>query len=62
MTQEHFKFIQLIKDKRITKKEIAERMGMTMPTLNARFNNPKTLKIFEVDELNKILGTNILEL
>lgn len=61
MTEEHFKFIRLIKDKRITKKEIASRMGMTLPTLNARFNNPRTLKLSEVDQLSKILNTNILE-
>jgi len=61
MTESHFKFIRLIKDKRITKKEIASRMGMTLPTLNARFNNPRTLKLSEVEELSKILNTNILE-
>ena len=34
---------------------------MTLPTLNARFNNPRTLKLSEVEELSKILNTNILE-
>jgi predicted DNA-binding protein (UPF0251 family) len=62
MTEEHFKFIRLIKDRKITKKEIASRMSITLPTLNARLNNPRTLKLSEVEELNDILNTNILEI
>lgn len=62
MTEKHFKFIRLIKDRKITKKEIAERMGITLPTLNARFNDPRTLRLSEVEQLNNILKTDILEL
>lgn len=61
MTEEHFKFILIFKEKKITKKEIAERMGITMPTLNARLDNPKTFKIREAENLSEILNINILE-
>jgi hypothetical protein len=37
-------------------------MSITLPTLNARLNNPRTLKLSEVEELNDILNTNILEI
>jgi predicted DNA-binding protein (UPF0251 family) len=62
MTEEHFKFIRLIKDKKITKKEIAERMSITMPTLNARLDDPKTFKVREAEKLSEILNINILEI
>jgi transcriptional regulator with XRE-family HTH domain len=56
MTEMHFKFINLIKDKKITKKEIAKRLGVTMPTLNARLENPTSFKLGEINELKTILN------
>jgi hypothetical protein len=62
MTEFEFKFINLIKDKKITKKQVAECLGITQPTLKARFNDPKSFKLYEIDLLQKQLGINILEL
>jgi DNA-binding Xre family transcriptional regulator len=62
MTELHFKFINLIKDKKITKKEIASKMGITMPTLNSRLETPTSFKLAEINELKKILNEKHLSI
>jgi transcriptional regulator with XRE-family HTH domain len=62
MTEIHFKFINLIKDKKITKKEIARRLGVTMPTLNSRLENPTSFKLGEIHKLRTILNVKTLSI
>ena len=62
MTEFEYKFINLIKDKKITKKQVAECLGITQPTLKARLNDPKSFKLYEIDTLQKQLSINILDL
>jgi|DEB0MinimDraft_6_1074348.scaffolds.fasta_scaffold00073_37 predicted transcriptional regulator len=62
MTEFEYKFINLIKDKKITKKRVAECLGITQPTLKARLNDPKTFKLYEIETLKQELKINLLEL
>lgn len=62
MTEIHFKFINLIKDKKITKKKIASELDITMPTLNARLENPTSFKLGEIHKLRTILNVKTLSI
>lgn len=62
MTEFEFKFINLIKDRKITKKQVAECLGITQPTLKTRLNDPRSFKLHEIDTLQKQLKINILDL
>lgn len=62
MTEFEFNFINLIKDRKITKKEIAEVLGVTQPTLKSRLNDKSTFRIHEVETLKTKFNINVLEL
>ena len=46
----------------INKKELAEYMNMSYPTMLSKINNPGTLKISEADRLCSILNIKLTEL
>lgn len=52
----HAEFKAKIKELGLKKKDVMRHLGLTLPTLNHKLNNPKDLK---VDEINKLKELNI---
>ena len=54
MTYDAFK--GAVRAQGLTMEELAEKMGMTRPTLQGRLEQPKSMTIVEIEKLSEILG------
>lgn len=62
MTEFEFKFLNLLKQQGKKKKDVAELLQVTQPTLKSRLNNPDTFKIGEINLIREKLKIDILKL
>ena len=62
MTEFEFKFLNLLKERGKKKKEVAELLGVTQPTLKARLNKPDSFKIKEINLIREKLNIDILSI
>lgn len=62
MTEFEFKFLNLLKEQGKKKKDVAQLLEVTQPTLKSRLNSPDSFKIGEVKKLNEYLKTDIISL
>ena len=62
MTEFEFKFLNLLKERGKKKKDVAQLLDVTQPTLKSRLIDTDTFRIGEVKKINEFLNTDILSL
>ena len=62
MTEFEFKFLNLLKERGKRKKDVAQLLEVTQPTLKSRLIDTDTFRIGEVKKINEFLKTDILSL
>ena len=62
MTEFEYKFINQLKEKGVTKKEVMECLDITQPTLKSRLNDFKSFKLHEIEKIKNNFKIDILQL
>lgn len=62
MTEFEYKFINQLKEKGVTKREVMECLDITQPTLKSRLNNFKSFKLDEIEKIRIKFKIDILQL